>query len=902
MLRWAGFILFFAGCCLSSDGRAASRMQYYAPAGRTRIVVWDKQSREPLVGATVAIACGADTLRGTTVKRSDGYGLSAQYACDRIFRDSVSLEVEYLGYAPFRKRYAAAEFGGYIGVRLESDSLSIAQVTIVGERVAMVFRGDTTVYDAAAFRTMADDRLAELLRQLPGVEIRDDRIYADGEQVRRVYVDGRNLFGRRPEASLTDLDASDVRSVRIYDEPSPEAGRTGDASARKEKVMDVRTASRRSILRGGEAALTAGASIEKEYTGEREIRRAERLRLYRHSERGSIGLEGSDAKDENGLDDPSVGSRTSPAKYTRARLSHEYRRGDSTSVWTMLHIDRDRTTTQELSDAEYLPTQAYARRYDENSSRSLAKSFSADMNNLTSIQRGQHLFAASLSANYRRGTSRGTTRTLQRIDDLETRTSMRSEATDRNFGFDLDASYSMRLSERSRLSFQAGGHYSSSDSEGWQVDTVASTPGLRMQLLSDGIGKRYSASAGVAYHYKFGRRSSLAASYRFSADDNRSRRTAIDYLHDPCGRLDTVNSHDYTVDRRTHELALRWNRSAEHLHCDVNLRSQLYELLRHERFPETERAPRRFFALAPDLNLSYGTPRRKWSFYASASPLVPSAEALRSSLDATDPLLLRTGNSDLKLPVILAASLRLQLNDPSKARVYSFGVRGGYDANFIASRTTLFLQPTYLAQWDYTAQQGAQLVSETNVGGKYALGADASWTQRVAALRSTLRVATAYGFDRTPYFLGERLFDSRQHTLQLSLGFDSGFSDKIRISLDTHTDLSSYTTQRQTRRSLQQHANLRAELHLGNYFGNANTAYEFYRNSASKALTRHRTILNIAAGRKFGRESRFSLSVGAVDLLDGPDYVSTHFATDHILTSTNSYLGRYLYLRAAHTF
>lgn len=39
----------------------------------------------------------------------------------------------------------------------------------------MVFKGDTTVYNAGAFKTMADDRFEELLRQLPGVEIKDNQ-------------------------------------------------------------------------------------------------------------------------------------------------------------------------------------------------------------------------------------------------------------------------------------------------------------------------------------------------------------------------------------------------------------------------------------------------------------------------------------------------------------------------------------------------------------------------------------------------------------------------------------------------------------------------------------------------------------------------------------------------------
>ncbi|MDY2877280.1 MAG: hypothetical protein SOT83_10085, partial [Alistipes senegalensis] len=74
----------------------------YRPA-RVTIAVEDKETKDPLIGATVSITSGADTLRGTTSKK-DFYRTLAVYECDRIFRDSVDLEVAYLGYKPYRKR------------------------------------------------------------------------------------------------------------------------------------------------------------------------------------------------------------------------------------------------------------------------------------------------------------------------------------------------------------------------------------------------------------------------------------------------------------------------------------------------------------------------------------------------------------------------------------------------------------------------------------------------------------------------------------------------------------------------------------------------------------------------------------------------------------------------------
>lgn len=117
------------------------------PAARTVVTVEDKETHNPLLGATVSLVSRADTLRGTTVKE-DFYRIMAVYRCDRIFRDSVDLEVTYVGYKPFKKRYGNTGFRGRIEVKMEVDEQSIAQVVVVGQQVAMVFRGDTTVYNA----------------------------------------------------------------------------------------------------------------------------------------------------------------------------------------------------------------------------------------------------------------------------------------------------------------------------------------------------------------------------------------------------------------------------------------------------------------------------------------------------------------------------------------------------------------------------------------------------------------------------------------------------------------------------------------------------------------------------------------------------------------------------------
>lgn len=131
---------------LQSFALSYQPMNFGRPA-RTVVTVEDKETHNPLLGATVSLVSRADTLRGTTVKE-DFYRIMAVYRCDRIFRDSVDLEVSYVGYKPFKKRYGNTGFRGRIEVKMEVDEQSIAQVVVVGQQVAMVFRGDTTVYNA----------------------------------------------------------------------------------------------------------------------------------------------------------------------------------------------------------------------------------------------------------------------------------------------------------------------------------------------------------------------------------------------------------------------------------------------------------------------------------------------------------------------------------------------------------------------------------------------------------------------------------------------------------------------------------------------------------------------------------------------------------------------------------
>lgn len=853
---------------LQSFALSYQPMNFGRPA-RTVVTVEDKETHDPLLGATVSIVSRADTLRDTTVKE-DFYRIMAVYRCDRIFRDSVDLEVTYVGYKPFKKRYGNTGFRGRIEVKMEVDEQSIAQVVVVGQQVAMVFRGDTTVYNAGAFKTMADDRFAELLKQLPGVEIKDNKIYAEGQEVKRVLIDGKNLFGSKTSYALTDLEASDVRSVRVYEDFSPEAKRLGDNTAEKEKVMDVETKSKRGYILGGNLEGTLGASLERDYSGRHEIRHSEAGSFYRNTERGNWRLEASNSKDNiRQGEGVSFDSKTTPTKQTDAQADYTLRRGDSTNVSTAVRFGRSRQSSTGSSQTEYFPTEAYALRNEESRNESLSKSLSAEISNYVNIQRKKKVFGAMTTFSIDDGSTLGHSRTQQRIDDEKTRTNLNSNSDRRNIRLNVSIFFHSKISERSTLSFNVSGKYAPGDRDGWRVDTTASTPGLQVKLRNDGDSRNYSFGANLGYRYKLGKKGSVNASYNFSRDYARSKQLAVDFLSDPQGVVDTVNSYHYTTDTYTHSLQTSLQYRSGDVWIMAGLGGVLYDIARSERFPKEERFPRLFFQLNPTVYLSVGKSRKRFSFNLASFPQMIPLDALRSTLNATS---------------------------------FSVRLNGSYTFNYITQRRTLFLEDTYLPQYDYTARKGAQLTTQANVGGNYNLGGRVSYSQQINPLRSTLNVSVNYGFSQTPYFTGEDLFHSVRHSLGFGFGFDSGFSSKVKLNIRSNTSMSSYTTQKETAQELREQLTARVDLRFGKYFGSVGTLYEFYCNSRSHALTRHNVILNASAGRKFGKENRLGLSAGVIDILNRPDYTTTSFDTDYIVTSSTSYLGRYGYLRVAYTF
>ncbi len=125
-------------------------------------------------------------------------------------------------------------------------SKTLGEVTIQATRVKMVSRGDTIVYDAAAFELANGSMLDALVAQLPGAELKDGQIKVNGKFIESLMVNGEDFFAGNPKVALENLPAYTVKNIKVYDRAanddylrSKPAGLTKAQGEDEHMVMDV---------------------------------------------------------------------------------------------------------------------------------------------------------------------------------------------------------------------------------------------------------------------------------------------------------------------------------------------------------------------------------------------------------------------------------------------------------------------------------------------------------------------------------------------------------------------------------------------------------------------------------------------------------------------------------------
>ncbi len=114
-------------------------------------------------------------------------------------------------------------------------------VTVTASKVKMVMHGDTIVYNADAFKLSNGSMLDELIRRLPGAQLKGNQIMVNGRFVSSLLVNGTDFFKGNPAVALQNLPAYTVNKLKVYEKKDEMVALMGDKSRTGELplVMDV---------------------------------------------------------------------------------------------------------------------------------------------------------------------------------------------------------------------------------------------------------------------------------------------------------------------------------------------------------------------------------------------------------------------------------------------------------------------------------------------------------------------------------------------------------------------------------------------------------------------------------------------------------------------------------------
>ena len=139
------------------------------------------------------------------------------------------------------------------------------EVVVKATKVKMVWKGDTLVYNADAFNVPEGSMLDGLIKQLPGVELKDNgEIFVNGKKIENLTLNGADFFKGKNKMMLDNLPYFTVKNIEVYKKQTEENKFLGiQDEDKKEYTMDVIL--KREYNVGGSANIEAGYGTDNRY-------------------------------------------------------------------------------------------------------------------------------------------------------------------------------------------------------------------------------------------------------------------------------------------------------------------------------------------------------------------------------------------------------------------------------------------------------------------------------------------------------------------------------------------------------------------------------------------------------------------------------------------------------------
>lgn len=192
---------------------------------------------EALPQASVRLLAARDSSLVKAVVTAD----NGRFRLDGVGQGSYIVEASYVGFNTDTRNINVGSTDVRLKpFRLSESSIALGEAVVVGQRTPIKVAQDTVEFDAQAYHTQPTAVVEDLLKRLPGVEVSNDgKITANGKDVTKILVDGKEFFSDDPTVASRNLPVDMVDKLQVVDRKSDLARMTGVDDGEEETVINL---------------------------------------------------------------------------------------------------------------------------------------------------------------------------------------------------------------------------------------------------------------------------------------------------------------------------------------------------------------------------------------------------------------------------------------------------------------------------------------------------------------------------------------------------------------------------------------------------------------------------------------------------------------------------------------
>ncbi len=773
------------------------------------------------------------------------------------------------------------------------DSHMLNTVIIGTNMIRIVAKNDTIEMNAAAFKTNPDATAEDLVAKMPGIQVINGEVKAQGETVQKVLVDGKEYFGEDASSVLKNMPADMVEKIQIFDQKSDQAIFSGVDDGNTKKAMNIITKNQYSNATFGK--VYAGYGTDNHYqTGFviNDFRREQKFTIlgnfnninqvnFSSSDLNGIGSSGGGRTYSKGGGSSNngflVGKQNGITGVNSFGLNYTNKWGTKTQLTGSYFFNTtDNANTSITNRTYYAP--ALGNKYYQNSSTgsynighraNLRLEYKPDSLN-------SFVFAPKFNYQYTDYTSALIASNTEN-DSLTNSTASNNTSLNTSWSLSGSANWRHRFSKPGRtLSLELNGSYTDKIGSG-QLRSANTWYGLTDSVVglnqnSTMTGLSWMISPVITWSEKAGKQGTISFTYNPSWSLNTSNKRTLEYdsLASDYIKVDSTVTSDYDNHVMSNKVGVSYRIRNNGISWNLGLDGIRTELDGKNYFPDSLETHKTFMNLLPSVTMQIKKKKStsiRVTYRTNTS--VPSVTQLQGVIDNTNPLLLSSGNPYLKQSYSHTLFSRYtHTNIQTSSSVFLF-VSGSMITNYIGSSLLIADEDTTIAN-GVTLGRGGQYTKPVNLDGYYSVNTFGAWSTPVNKLKSNFNVHWSYGLNSSPGVINGEKNIAFSNSFGAGAALTSNISEKFDFTLGWN---SNYVLTRNTRSTETSNAyyyhtpNAKFNWVIGNGFlFNTEVNYTTY-HGLGDGFNQQFILWNAAIGYKFAKKQQCEVRISAFDIL-----------------------------------